>query len=79
MNKKIRFHPSSLILELLWCGVTVAYLVVTQWVRVRFLPPQLRKGKPIGDGTRLERGRGESPCRFNSCPFRSKERMKDEG
>ena len=26
--------------------------------------------EPTGDGTRLEAGRGESPCRFNSCPFR---------
>jgi hypothetical protein len=29
-----------------------------------------RKGKPIGDGNRLLRGRAATPCRFNSCPFR---------
>lgn len=30
----------------------------------------LWKGKPMGDGTRLEPGRGESPWEFNSPLFR---------
>ncbi len=35
------------------------------------------------DGTRSEAGRGESPCRFESCPFRllegSEEKSSHEG
>ena len=31
----------TILTDRLWCGVTVAYLVVTQLAKVRFLPPQL--------------------------------------
>ena len=40
-------------------------------LQVRVLPPQLvRKGKPTGDGSRLESGRPERACGFDSHPFR---------
>ena len=60
-------HP-----DLLWCGVTVACLVVTQPVKVRLLPPQLqRKGKPTGrwhpSGTRARRK--PLQVRFLSLPL----------
>ena len=41
--------------------------------QVRFLPPQLttkRKGKPTGDGSRLESGRAAMPWEFDSPSFR---------
>ena len=47
--------------------------LLTRRVQVRVLPGQLRlEGRANWhDGTRLEAGRGASPCRFESCPFRS--------
>src|SRR5215831_12448981 len=50
-----------------WCG-----WLLTRRVQVRVLPGQLdTEGRANRhDGTRLEAGRGASPCRFESCPFR---------
>ena len=52
--------------------LTGRHLACTRGMRVRLPPfPPQRRGKPTGDGNRLERGRAATPCRFNSCPFRS--------
>jgi hypothetical protein len=50
-----------------WCG-----WLLTRRLQVRALPGQLdTEGRANRhDGTHLESGRGESPCRFESCPFR---------
>jgi hypothetical protein len=59
-----------------YCGGTRAGTgrrPLTAPTQVRFLPPQLttkRKGKPIGDGSRLESGRAAMPWEFNSPSFR---------
>ena len=50
-----------------WCG-----WLLTRRLQVRALPgqPDSEGRANRHDGTRLESGRGESPCRFESCPFR---------
>ena len=58
------------------CGGTRAGTgrrLLTALTQVRFLPPQLttiRKGKPTGDGSRLESGRAAMPWEFDSPSFR---------
>jgi hypothetical protein len=59
-----------------YCGGTRAGTgrrLLIALAQVRFLPPQLttiRKGKPTGDGNRLESGRAAMPWEFNSPSFR---------
>ena len=66
-----------------YCGgfrVGTGGRLLTALTQVRFLPPQLsnekRKGKPTGDGSRLESGRArERLDGFNSLTFRSQQHV----